>query len=218
MLVALTACGPIPYEHNSTIKTSYKEWVNEIGLFSHKNLKVSRYDEENNRITILLKFENGLTGYKELYDVVDAHNKFVDANPDYFPNDIEIVFSNGYTNAIPSSFYNKDLLYDVGLLGRPDTAKFQYMLINMEGADAEILKNSDVVTDIPVIRLKCWNNQYTPKALAYEFLSEFKNTEQVILDYWEPGYDKDEVCRSIREYLPNVEIYAVEDKHLVKCQ
>ena len=38
-----------------------------------------------------MKFENGLTGYKELYDVVDAHNKFVDANPDYFPNDIEIV-------------------------------------------------------------------------------------------------------------------------------
>ena len=220
MLVALTACGPGAYEHSFTIKTSYREWVKQIGLFTHGNIKVIRYHEEDSSIEIDLLFENGLTGYMEMYDLVNSHNKFVDENPNYFPDNIDIHFYNTFTYDIPGSFFNKlsKKSYDYSALGRLDTAKLQYMFIDMERVDTKFLKDSDIATDIPVIYLNCWNNQYTPKAEAYEFLSKFKNTEQVIFDYWEPGYDKEEVCRSIREYLPDVEIYAVEDKHLVKCQ
>ena len=48
MIVALTACGPMHQEHSFTIKTSYREWVKQIGLFDNKNLNVSLYKEENN--------------------------------------------------------------------------------------------------------------------------------------------------------------------------
>ncbi len=92
------------------------------------------------------------------------------------------------------------------------------MSIDMKGDFIEFKKSDDITIDVPVIILNSFYEDYTPTGSKYEFLTEFKNAEQVVLDYWKPGYDKEEVCRSIREYLPDVEIYAVEDEHLVKCQ
>ena len=220
-VITLTACGPVSYKHSFTIRTSYREWVKQIGLFSHKNLKVYRYNEERYSINIDLVYENDLAGYKELCDVIAAHNKFVDENPDYFPSDVDIIINNMHASQETiSHFYNKQVSsrFDYSTLGRANSAKIQYMSIDMKGDFIEFKKSDDITIDVPVIILNSFYEDYTPTGSKYEFLTEFKNAEQVVLDYWEPGYDKEEVCRSIREYLPDVEIYAVEDEHLVKCQ
>ena len=51
-----------------------------------------------------------------------------------------------------------------------------------------------------------------PHAEMYEFLSEFKNAEQIILYYCDTDnnllvFDKNETCKYIKNILPNVEIY-----------
>ena len=87
LLAILSACGPRSYVNRFNIKTSYKEWVKEIGLFSHKNIKVKNYEEDGNEITVSLEYDNGLVGYEELCDIVNKHNKFVENNFDYFKPD-----------------------------------------------------------------------------------------------------------------------------------
>ncbi len=110
LVITLTACGPVSYKYSFTIRTSYREWVKQIGLFSRKNLKVYRYNEERYSINIDLVYENDLTGYKELCDVIAAHNKFVDENPDYFPSDVDIIINNMHASQETiSHFYNKQV-------------------------------------------------------------------------------------------------------------
>ena len=41
-----TACGPRVYKNRFNIGTSYKKWVTEIGVFSHKNINVWGYEED----------------------------------------------------------------------------------------------------------------------------------------------------------------------------
>ncbi|SFV04681.1 hypothetical protein, partial [Butyrivibrio sp. INlla21] len=198
------------YVHKYSIRTSYKEWIDQIGIFSHDNLKVSGYREENNKIELELEYENGAKGYKELCEVVNAHNKFVDENPDYFPNDIDIlVINTSPSEYVSSTFYNQttDALCDYSILGRRNTAKLQYMTINIRGADTETLPIDEIIIDIPVIVMKC---SYAPSKDKYSFLSEFKNAEQVIFDFGElSSNDKTKVCDIIHSYLADVEIYTV---------
>ena len=221
-----TACSrliPFP-KHN--IHTSYKEWAEQIGLYSTKNVKVSCYEGEN-EIAVGLEYENDDIGYKELCDVINKHNKFVDDNPDYFPNGLKISFDNSLGDNQPtkSVFFNEECLTNaisdyLGDLKRPYTAKIQYMYVDMFFADEE-LKEKNIEIDVPVIILLSTNSQ-EPNGRAFGFLKEFKKAEQVIMDFRGIDYNKDEICADIREYLPNVEIYAVESNdgkyHLEKCR
>ena len=80
LLLSLTACGPRFYVDRFNIKTSYKKWVKEIGLFSHENINVWRYVEDKGKIELEINYDNGLEGYKELSEIINAHNKFVEEN------------------------------------------------------------------------------------------------------------------------------------------
>ena len=96
-------------------------------------------------------------------------------------------------------------------------------VLDMGYSSTELDASSDIELDVPVVIMKCHNDKYSPRGGSYEFLSEFKHAEQVIIDYFEsPDYNKDEICKEIREYLPNVEIYAVESNdgkyQLEKCR
>ena len=88
----LSSCGKSSHVSNLTINTSYDQWIEQINLFSRDNLKVSGYKEENNRIELELEYANGVAGYTELCDVVNAHNRFVEDNPNYFSEDIVTAF------------------------------------------------------------------------------------------------------------------------------
>lgn len=224
-----TACARLIPSSKHNIHTSYKEWAEQIGLYSTENVKVSCYDGDN-LISVGAEYENGLVGYKELCEMIDAHNKFVDENPDYFPSDIKILFYNEAGGEQPniSVFFNKETDFDwlndyIKELRRPYTSKIQYMSIDMEFANTELEASNDLEINIPVIILQCHDNSYTPRDKIYEFLSEFKNAEKIILDYYQsPDFDKKEICNEIHKYLPNVEIYTAESEdgqhYLEKCQ
>lgn len=210
MIVALTACGPMHQEHSFTIKTSYREWVKQIGLFDNKNLNVSLYKEENNSIEIHLMYENGIEGYKELCNVVTAHNKFVDENPDYFPNDINIIFFNRNTSQTLSSYFNHSLdgSCDYSALEEPNTAKIQYMLINMDSAETEVRKSNDIEINVPIIILSCDDEENKlESADYYEFFDNLKNVEKVIIEYRNQNNDMDKICNIISEHVSDVEFY-----------
>lgn len=213
LVLVSTACiNTRHYVHKYSIRTSYKEWIDQIGIFSHDNLKVSGYREENNKIELELEYENGITGYKELCDVVNAHNKFVDKNPDYFPSDIDIhIYNmknfNGSGFAL-SYFFNRKPkgTRDYSMLKSRDTAKIQYEFINMERFGYENIEYKDVVMDIPILILDC---SYAPGYEAYAFLAEFNNAEQLVIDYHTVDYNQKKACEYIQKILPNVEIYSV---------
>lgn len=213
LLAILSACGPRSYVNRFNIKTSYKEWVKEIGLFSHKNIKVKNYEEDGNEITVSLEYDNGLVGYEELCDIVNKHNKFVENNSDYFKPDTSIFIINEYASEQNISNFGNFTSDDSFALelGRDSNAKIQCMTIDLNDATCEKDKDDNIALDIPVISLG-YKGMEAPHAEMYEFLSEFKNAEQIILYYCDTDnnllvFDKNETCKYIKNILPNVEIY-----------
>ncbi len=216
-------------EPKHDIHTSYSEWAKQIGLYSTKNVKVSCYDGENS-ISVGAECENGIIGYSELLNIIKAHNKFVDENQNYFPPDIKIMFNNEAGGEQPNTsfFFNTETNIDwfndyIKQLERPSSLKIQYICIDMDFAHTEIKANTELEIDIPVIILQCHDNSYTPRGSIYEFLGEYKNAEDIILEYYQsPDFDKEEICKEIHAYLPDVEIYTAEtdngQHYLNKCQ
>ena len=227
MMVALTACGNTHYECSFTIKTSYREWIKEIGFFSHEHIKIQSYEEENNSVTVVIEYSDGLSGYKEMCEIVNAHNEFVDKNPDYFPEDISISFVNRDASEYTASFFYNNSSINCGTdsyegeLGREHTAKMQFMNIEMNPGNTEIEYSDEVEINVPVVILR---NFYInlPSESDYTFLKECKNAEQIIIDFQNVEYDANEVSKSIKKYLPNVEVYDVvtadKQEHLEKIQ
>ena len=209
IIVILTRNIPEP-EHS--IRTSYKEWAEIIGLNATENVKVFCYDGDNS-ITIELEDENGIEGYKELCSVINAHNKFVDENSDYFPDGIKISFvnSDGDNHPTKAVFFN-DMCENYGIsdylgdLKRPYTAKIQYVFIDMFHTDTSLIENG-IEINVPVIILLA--DSYAPSGSELTFLNKFKNAEQVIMDFRSMDYDKSEICKEIKEYQSNVEVYSV---------
>ncbi|WP_026515200.1 hypothetical protein [Butyrivibrio sp. LB2008] len=211
LLIILVVIRNIP-EPAHNISTSYKEWTEQIGLNDTENVKVFCYDGDNS-ITVGFEDENGVEGYKELCNIINAHNKFVDENSDYFPEGIKISFENsdGDNHPTKAVFFNdwsenygiSDYLGD---LNRPYTAKIQYAFIDMSFADTSLIKNG-VEIDVPVIILLA--DSYAPGGSSLAFLNKFKNAEQVIMDFRSVDYDKGEICKEIKEYSPNIEVYSV---------
>ena len=222
IVLLTTACGPRNYKNRFNIGTSYKKWVTEIGVFSHKNINIWGYEEDADKITLDIMYDNGLDGYKELCDIINNHNKFVEENPDYFPENIHInIINTAGTQEIISTFYN----FPSGHLelGREGSLKIQCMTMRMDSYyGVEEAAGDDVQFDIPVVYLYC---RYMPFRSQYEFLDTVRNAEQVIIGFSDvDDYSRETACEDIRTYLPNVEIYEeefdVEEKeyHLQKIQ
>ena len=210
-----TACGPRVCKNRFNIGTSHKKWVNEIGLFSYKDVKVRSYEEEN-EITVYLEYDNYLSGYEELCTIVNNHNKFVENNPDYFKEGTKFYIINEYASeqdiSIFSNFTSEDYLE--AELKKECNAKIQWMKIDLNAATSEIEKNDNIHLDIPVITLR-FKGADAPDGKIYEFLSEFKKVDQIILDYSNrdgklTNFDENATADNIIEYLPNVEIYKYE--------
>ncbi len=224
-----TACGPRVCKNRFNIGTSHKKWVNEIGLFSYKDVKVRSYEEEN-EITVYLEYDNYLSGYEELCTIVNNHNKFVENNPDYFKEGTKFYIINEYASeqdiSIFSNFTSDDSY--VLELGKDCNLKIQCMTLDLNTATCEIVKDDNIALDIPVISLGGIGSE-APDADTYEFLSEFKDAEQVILYYRDQDdnlldFDEEQTCEYIKRVLPDVEVYnevydaQEKEYHLKKIQ
>ncbi|AOZ97288.1 hypothetical protein [Butyrivibrio hungatei] len=220
-VLTVTACSFEMYAPKHDIHTSYKEWAKQIGLYSTENVLVSCYDDEK-KIKVGLDRDGGMLAYEEMCAVIEAHNKFVEDNPGYFSEDMQISFFNESRGCTPwiSFFFNDtdNASFDyIKELQRQSTAKIQYMCIDLNRATIEMKVSDSIEMDIPVIILM-YDNQETPGEAGYAFLTEFKKAEQIIVDYIVPNYDKNEVAGIIHKYLPNVEIYFVGPEGLEKYE
>ncbi|MBO4912506.1 MAG: hypothetical protein J5504_07250 [Butyrivibrio sp.] len=224
IMIALltTACGPRFYKNRFNIGTSYKKWIKEIGIFSSKNINVWGYEEDENLITLDIIYDNGLDGYKELCDIINAHNKFVEENPDYFPENIRInIINTAGSQQIISTFNNFPSGYPE--LDRAGSIKIQCMSMRMESDNSvELSAGDEIQFDVPVV---CLIFDDMPANSEYSFLNSFSKAEQVIIYFSDAeNYSRETACEDIRKYLPNVEIYEkaynAEEKeyHLQKIQ
>ena len=227
VMMSLTACERPWHVHRFMVHSAYDEWLTYIGAFSHKSLSVDGYNEDDGLISIAFDYRNGLKGYKELCDVVNTHNKFVDENPDYFPKDTVIIFTNYVGERITVCFSNNgsrfgDKVDYIEDLNRPYTAKIEYMCVDLMDNYYEQSRSDDIEIDVPVVILEVYSEKYTPSGVSFEFLTEFKKSEQVILKFRKTDYDREKVCKEIKTYLPEVEIYEVVNyddvRHLEKLQ
>ena len=222
MLVVLSACGSTIYVHQFNIKAAHKEWAKAIGLFSHDNLKVRRYEADNNEIELGIVYKNGMEGYEEFCEVVNAHNKFVEDNPEFFSDNTKITINNELENGMYLSFFSNVLLDDyMSELVKDNTAKLQYMYINVCDVNTEIEENDKIGIDVPIVVLAN-DGSNVPSGKMFAFLNEFKNAEQVVIDFSGVEYDRNAICEDIHEYLPNAEVYDVVhvtgQDYLEKCQ
>ncbi|MBQ2610238.1 MAG: hypothetical protein II586_07770, partial [Butyrivibrio sp.] len=101
-------------------------------------------------------------------------------------------------------------------LGREGSTKIQCTAIDLNVAYYvtyyKDIEDDNIALDIPVISLEGVGPE-APTADTYEFLSEFKNAEQVILEYRDQDdnlldFDEAQTCEYIKRILPNVEIYS----------
>ncbi len=87
MTLALTACKP---ENSSSeeklagTESIHQEWSDAIGLFNNEDAPIASFAEKDDIIDVNITCDNGEKSYEALCDIINAHNSFVDANPDYF--------------------------------------------------------------------------------------------------------------------------------------
>ena len=235
MIVSLVGCGTHFYEHD--IETTYVEWATELGLDSTRCVKTwckqsnnelilgffSQHEFEPNIIDKLKMYYDAsypefTDGYTEMNNVINAHNHFVSENPDYFPEDIKIRIIDGYPDGRPwdACFFNNINLCSFGdyllPLARPATSKIQFVCLDLRRSD---FTDYGKELDIPVVILQNMNYsfkdayRFTPDSSYLEFLKDFDNLEQVVIDFYNVDYDIDDICEKIHENVPGVEIYEV---------
>ncbi len=60
--------------------------------------------------------------------------------------------------------------------------------------------------------------QFTPDSSYLEFLKNYDNLEQVVIDFYNVDYDKDVICKNIHENVPGVDVYeVVRDAEGIEC-
>ncbi|SHN50924.1 hypothetical protein SAMN02745247_00609 [Butyrivibrio hungatei DSM 14810] len=227
LLIGIVAIGVICFGYLSksknNVNTSYTEWVEEIGVNSTEYIDIYGGVEDDSKICLFIDYHDDLEGYKELCDIVNGHNRFVEENPTYFPNNMNICFVNRHKNqCVPTFFFNNtDISYGIDKyipeLKREATAKLQYMFIDLNAAAMELEVTDNLEINVPVL-IFYYKNSSLPGDKGYELLTEFKNLEQVVIDYHVPNYAIRDVAESIRRYQPDVEIYFVDGNDLVKYE
>ena len=205
------------------IKTSYPEWIKEIGLLDGKSLRITSYVEQEDgfiEIEFSCKSREIEQGFKELSEVIDKHNQFVLDNPSYFSEDNRIVIrEDGGSVTLTPYFFSQAYSYYTGIsdvgddIGRCDNMLINYAYINMKGDYFKWVTSYNVNYNLPVVVMYC--DGAGPTESYYSILNHFNGVEQVLLEY----KTDDEVFKRIKgyvqKYAPGVEVYKYTDGHFV---
>ena len=203
------------------IKTSYSEWVSEIGLLDGRYLTITKYAEcDDGLIIIDIDYNQGEgeQAFIELSELIDKSNGFVRKNPNYFPQEayvnIGLHSSGGYLVCFFSKGRNAEGLSATGEeIGRSDDMTIQYAFVDMQFA-SQFITDYNVNYSIPVVLLRYYNGP-GPSESYYRILEHFNGAEQVLLDYKsdEEGFIR---CKGYaQKYAPGVEVYKYTDGHFI---
>ncbi len=196
-------------------KTSYDEWVQAIGLFNGKKLKIDTYAErEDGLIEIVFYSEDeDELGYKELSELIDRHNKFVEDNPSYF-NPGTYIWLRDYEGGTGRGVYffsREDVsTYGLQVNGLDDTKddmKIKYAAINMKDEYGyRKIADNNVIYDIPVVLLWYYQGACHSEN-CYEVLNHFAGIEKVLLEYKDDDAGFEESKEKVLHFAPDVEVY-----------
>jgi len=220
MVLALTGCtseNKASEEKLADTESIHQEWAEAIGLFSNEDAPISAFAEKDNIIDVNIKCDNGEKSYEALCDIINAHNSFVDANPDYFNEGMEIDIGsthaskkdtfntfNGYTDFYGFSSYEDKL-------GIEPTARINYAyisILDLLNSD-QALMSINKQFDIPVVILYAGDNITNLGDGTYEVLGKFSGLEQVVLDFNMDDYNSQEALEKILGIAPNVKVFDV---------
>ena len=225
LMMVLGGCGfrrSVKYMFGGGVNTQYKEYKKAIKPTRRKDLLVKHFEEDTDNIIRFTFIADGIKGGKSLADLVDAHNAFVQENPDYFDENTSFTITedagmngvdyedftflsdlrNVNTNKQEGSkTTRRDYAED---LGRTNNMQLQYLWINQTdylgyefaeiGFKAPVaLIDTDWEDELPTYKFKC--------------LSGIQGLEQVVLMNCNDSYDKDTVINEIHKVVPDVDVY-----------
>ncbi len=203
--ILFVGCG---FSSNS-IDTSYEEWVNSLDLKSKKNLSVENYSEKDGTIQLRIQCED-VDGYRELSEVVDATNLFIDENPGYFGDSgISIIAVSGnrkqltsllaFSNKAPDSYVldQNDALKDLQS-GKVETIE----LYKMDLPEEVYTEDINLKASVASIYFD-YGSGISKESLG--ILKNIDGLEQVVV-FNMLDDDIDELCKMIWEYSPGLPI------------
>ena len=201
----ITGCS-----HTPKAVKEYEEWYEALQISDHEELKYNDFGFNENRLSlgIICAPEN----IGSLNDIVNKHNEFIESNPDYFGDDIEIHILSSQGSPVSSlNFYNKAGEYygEKSGEGIPEGKDIKYLSANLFDLK-ESFEKGTYEFSIPVLVLTAEN----PEAVSaddLEFLKQFTNLRQIIVYYNALGYDMTPTLEGINKYAPGVEVYQVVD-------
>ncbi len=224
LFVLLTGCipnKPLNEKEIDNLVIENKEWADAIGLLEKESAPFSGLVETDSEIQAELMCDRSVSSYEDLCSVVNAHNEFVENNPDYFGDDIDITFLCEWEGSYqPMRFFNKNCSFYgfqeyEAYLNREKTAKIEYAYINM-GRVPELGEMSSKF-NVPVVVLGAVDYPSWPTEEDYKILSGFANPELVVIDYYSEKmeYDPAEICETIQKYAPGVKVFDVRSSTYV---
>ena len=219
LMLLLTGCvvanAPVSSTEKEEMVIVNREWADAIRLLGKEAAPFSGLSETDSEIHAELMCDNSVKSYEDVCRVVNAHNSFVDANPEYFSDDIEISFlceQESYFQPMHlfnqhCDFYGFEKYEDS--LQRGKTSKIQYAYIQM-GRIPELDEMSNKF-NVPVVILGAIDVSAWPSDKDYKVLNGFTNPELVVIDYYSENleYDPEKVCETIQKYAPGVKVFDV---------
>ena len=218
VLVVLFAIFITGCSHTPKAVKEYEEWYEALQISEHKELQYDGFGVNENRLSlgIICAPEN----IGELSDIVNKHNEFVEANPEYFGDDIEIHILSSQGSPVSSlNFYNKAGEYygEKSGEGIAEGKDIKYLSANLFDLK-ESFEKGTYEFSIPVLVLTVENPE-SVNSDDLEFLKGFTNLRQIIIYYNALGYDMTPTLEGINKYAPGVEVYqVVEGGELQKWQ
>ena len=215
LTITLTLAGCMPENRAvekklADVEPVNSEWADSIGLLNNENAPLAAFAEKDDIIDVNITCDGGEKSYEALCDIINAHNSFVDANPGYFKEGIEIDIGsthankkdtfntfNGYTDFYGFSAYEAKL-------GVKPTARINYAYISvMDLLDQDqALLSMNKQFDIPVVILYAGDNISNLGDDTYKVLGKFSGLEQVVLDFYMNDYNPQATLEKILNVAP----------------
>ena len=196
----------------------YKEYADAIGLIERDNYQVVHFEEEtcntdgSKCLYIQLcgvDHDNVEAGMQDVKSLIDAHNTFVEENPDYFSEDIririELVEVSQYSFArFYDSPYGKEFDEKLGL---SHDHKIKYLEYDPQPYAADFL-NTTVKLNIPVIEMY-YKSLSDTDYKDLELILNMCNDVEAVMAYCNENndFDYDQFTKIVSEKQPSTAIY-----------
>ncbi len=207
-LLSCVGCGAPKADVSSRMKKgSYKEWYEYLEP-ALDNVKITEYEEKDGSVSV--EIENTSTEVNGYAQIASLHNEFIDANPDYFSNGEEFIFSNfsggrittRLTSSIDEEMAGLSLWYkgDIQKVKIDEDGKLIYAFMNKLDRD-DLIKNSD-----PVLIKVLFLNGYSLNPPGWDYISDFPSLKKIVLEENERKASHEDLLDSLQNDHPELEV------------